>query len=139
VHAGEAELALEGGAVLWRGGGGAAAQPGAAAHASLALPQLVAAPALDRVDNPARAELLAALEQWVAARWKPLAPLARLAAASTDPASGPELRALLIRLLEGGHGGTRRIGPGTAGARAARGLAQAGREGGRAGLFHPPC
>lgn len=45
---------------------------------------------------------MAALGDWLARRWKPLAPLAALEAASLDPASGSDLRALLIRMIEGG-------------------------------------
>jgi ATP-dependent RNA helicase SUPV3L1/SUV3 len=136
VHAGEAELALEGGAVLWRG----------AAVARLR--------SRGRLPScwPCR-------NWWPPPRWTgwttPRAPNCWPRWNNGWPRAGSRWRrwrgwrrpalilpagrncALLIRLLEGGHGRTRRIGAGTAGARAARGLAQAGREGGRAGSVSP--
>jgi ATP-dependent RNA helicase SUPV3L1/SUV3 len=57
---------------------------------------------LDRLGADLRGDLMAALGQWLAQRWKPLAPLAALEAASLDPGSGSDLRALLIRMIEGG-------------------------------------
>jgi ATP-dependent RNA helicase SUPV3L1/SUV3 len=116
VHAGEAELALEGGAVLWRGRGGAAAQPGAA--------------------RPMRA---GCRNWWPPPRWTgwttPPAPNCWPRWNNGWPRAGSRWRrwrgwrrpalilpagrncALLIRLLEGGHG-----------ERAGSGLERLGRE-----------
>ncbi len=49
-----------------------------------------------------RGALQTALGTWLALRLAPLAPLRRLAEASLSPEGGPELRALLIRLVETG-------------------------------------
>jgi len=59
-------------------------------------------PALDRIPAPIRTQLIGALEDWAAQALVQLEPLHRLDAASLDPAAGPELRALLIRLVEAG-------------------------------------
>jgi len=99
VRAGEAEIALENGAVVWRGQALARVLKGRSALA----PGLVALPVLDGLGSAMRANLIAALEEELARRWKPLAPLARLEAASTEAEAGADLRALLIRLVE--HGG----------------------------------
>ena len=98
ISAGEAELALEKGAIVWRGEIIARLHKGRSPLA----PALTAAATLDRVTVAARAALMAALEAWLAAWMKPLAPLARIEAASLDPASGSDLRALLIQLIDGG-------------------------------------
>ena len=76
--------------------------------ARLARGRALLAPALrwDAALNPLaaapRQQLAAAVEAWLAKRLRALAPLARIEAASTEPDAGPELRALLIRLVEGG-------------------------------------
>jgi len=70
--------------------------------ALLTAPRLVLAPALESLPASARATLAEALAGWLARRLKPLAPLARIEAASRDGEAGPELRALLIRLAEAG-------------------------------------
>jgi len=49
-----------------------------------------------------RKALLDALGGWLATRLAPLEPLRKLASASTAEAGGPELRALVIRLVEAG-------------------------------------
>lgn len=59
--------------------------------------------ALDRLAPGCKAEVLAALDGWFAAQHKRhLAPILALDEASRDPASGPELRALLLHLVESG-------------------------------------
>ncbi|MGN3974631.1 helicase-related protein [Tsuneonella sp. SYSU-LHT278] len=50
-----------------------------------------------------RAALVTAIEGWLESRLAPLAPLARLEAATRDPAAGSEARALLLALVAG-HG-----------------------------------
>ncbi|MDE2405297.1 MAG: helicase [Sphingomonadales bacterium] len=91
-------LALADGTVRWRGEDVARLQ----AAAQVTSPRLALAPALDALPAPRRGEVLAALETWLARRLRPLAPLARIEAASREAASGPDLRALLIRLVESG-------------------------------------
>lgn len=59
-------------------------------------------PALAALPEPARRALADALESWLAGRLAPLADLRRLEDASLAPEAGPELRALLIRLVETG-------------------------------------
>jgi ATP-dependent RNA helicase SUPV3L1/SUV3 len=65
-------------------------------------PQLVPDQALDTLPASARQSLMAALEAWLAAALSPLDPLRKLDAATTSREAGPELRALLIRLVEAG-------------------------------------
>jgi len=98
VRGGEAAVSLEAGAVVWAGQALARLAKGR----SVLVPHLVPTGALDRVAAAARAELMAQLNTWIARLWKPLAPLARLEAASLRAESGPELRALLIALVERG-------------------------------------
>ncbi|MDE2596597.1 MAG: helicase, partial [Sphingomonadales bacterium] len=95
----EATLVLDAGAIRWEGEVLARLTAGR----GLLLPQLVADPSLDALPAPARKVLLAALAQWLDAELAPLAPLRRLAEASGAAQGGPELRALLIRLVD--HGG----------------------------------
>ena len=70
-------------------------------------PSLVADPALEAVPEGARHGLIAALEAAFAGVLTPLAPLVRLHEASSAFDAGPELRALLIRLVENGGMGER--------------------------------
>lgn len=66
-------------------------------------PRLRPDPALDRLSAPDKARVHAALEVWLAAHHaRILTPLLALDQASRDPASGPELRALLLHLVESG-------------------------------------
>jgi ATP-dependent RNA helicase SUPV3L1/SUV3 len=97
LRGGEADVDLDDG-IVWRGQVIARLQKGR----GVLMPTLLPAPALDRLGAAARGDLLAALGEWLAKRWQPLAPLARLEAASAEAASGAELRALLIRLIEQG-------------------------------------
>ncbi len=68
----------------------------------LLAPKLVPDPALEAIPATERKALVAALSAWLDHALRPLEPLRRLGLASTDPAAGPELRALLIRLVEAG-------------------------------------
>ncbi|HWU01373.1 MAG TPA: helicase, partial [Novosphingobium sp.] len=95
---GDAGLVLAGGKLRWHGEALARVSRGR----SLAAPGLAPLPLLDRLEAGVRARLVEALEEWLAARMKPLAPLGRIEEASLASESGPELRALLIRLIEGG-------------------------------------
>lgn len=65
-------------------------------------PQLILDPAIEQIPSPARDKLVTALREWLDARFAPLEPLRSVDAASRDADSGPELRALLIRLVDGG-------------------------------------
>jgi ATP-dependent RNA helicase SUPV3L1/SUV3 len=66
------------------------------------LPQIVPDPALDALVPAARKALVGALEGWLRQALEPLEPLRRLETAMTSREAGPELRALLIRLVEAG-------------------------------------
>ncbi|AKM08280.1 ATP-dependent helicase [Pelagerythrobacter marensis] len=66
-------------------------------------PRLDPARELGFLPEAARARLMAALSQWLAAKLSPLAPLAKLAEAAKNPAAGSQARALLLNLLAG-HG-----------------------------------
>jgi len=99
LGAGEAvKLVLSGSNLAWEGERIARLQPGK----SLLAPGLILEPALSGLPMPARRELEQALTGWLEKALRPLDPLRRLEAASRDPAAGPELRALLIRLVEDG-------------------------------------
>ena len=98
IAAGAAPLELAGGAVRWDGD----AVARLAAGRSALTPQLRPDPALDALDPQRKRALLTALDGWLGQVLAPLAPLRKLEAAATDPAAGPELRALLIRLVEAG-------------------------------------
>jgi ATP-dependent RNA helicase SUPV3L1/SUV3 len=70
----------------------------------LIAPAVLAAlePALAALPQVARRDLEAALESWVQRAMAPLAPLRKLEEGSRSAEGGPELRALLIRLVEAG-------------------------------------
>lgn len=74
-------------------------------------PQLQIERVLDTVPAAARKELVAAMEQWLEGLLLPLTPLRRIEEASRSADAGPELRALLIGLIEGG-GMIERVGSG---------------------------
>lgn len=97
VHEGAAPLALENGKLSWDGKI-AALSPGR----SLLAPVLVPDRVLDAIPAPARKALVAALEAWLVTALEPLAPLAKLDEASRAEDAGPDLRALLITLVERG-------------------------------------
>jgi ATP-dependent RNA helicase SUPV3L1/SUV3 len=92
------QLATEEGgglAVAWEGHVLARLAPGR----SLLEPALRTARALDRLSAPTRAALRERLEHWVDAQIdRHLKPLRKLAAAATDPASSPGVRALAAML-----------------------------------------
>jgi ATP-dependent RNA helicase SUPV3L1/SUV3 len=97
--AGEAvDLVLSGSNLDWEGERIARLAPGK----SLLAPGLLLDPALSALPLPARRELEQALAGWLEHALQPLDPLRKLEAASRDAAGGPELRALLIRLVEDG-------------------------------------
>lgn len=98
IHDGTAAIALERGALVWDGNTLATLAPGR----SLLGPLLVPDRTLDAVPALARKALVAALEGWLADALAPLAPLAKLDEASRAAEAGPELRALLITLVERG-------------------------------------
>jgi ATP-dependent RNA helicase SUPV3L1/SUV3 len=85
-------------AVLERHHGGAAGK-----GRTLLEPRIRIDAALDRLSSPVRQGVETALGEWLARHGeKPLEPLRKIAEAGRDPASGPTLRALLLRLVEGG-------------------------------------
>jgi ATP-dependent RNA helicase SUPV3L1/SUV3 len=98
IHAGTADLALEDGALVWEGHKIAALGPGRSPLTPVVLPDR----ALDAVPAPERKALVAALEAWLDTALAPLAPLAKLDAASRSAEAGPDLRALLIALVDQG-------------------------------------
>ncbi|RZJ99447.1 MAG: helicase [Novosphingobium sp.] len=95
---GTAELTLQAGTIAWDDQQLARLTRGR----SLLSPAIVPDAALDALPAPARKDLVAAIEVWLARALEPLAPLCKLEEATTAPEAGPELRALLIRLVEAG-------------------------------------
>lgn len=93
-----AKLALSGTSLEWDGERIARLTRGK----SVLSPVLSLEPALSALPQVARRDLEAALADWVALALAPLAPLRKLDAASRAERGGPELRALLIRLVEAG-------------------------------------
>mgnify|MGYP000252208788 CR=1 FL=1 len=91
-------LSLDGARVLWDGEPVARLDPGR----NLLMPRVLLDVSLDSLPTDLRQRLSAMLEQWLASSLKALQPLHRLDAATSEAASGPELRALLIRLVESG-------------------------------------
>jgi ATP-dependent RNA helicase SUPV3L1/SUV3 len=91
-------LVLEGGAIRWSGQILARLVRGR----GVLTPVLTLDPALEAIPAAERNVLAAALADWLDQQFAPLAPLRKLDAASTALAGGPELRALLIRLVDGG-------------------------------------
>jgi ATP-dependent RNA helicase SUPV3L1/SUV3 len=98
IHEGSAAITLEDGALVWDGQKLASLAPGK----SLLTPVLMPDRTLDVVPGPSRKALVAALEAWLDTALAPLAPLAKLDEASRAPDAGPDLRALLITLVERG-------------------------------------
>lgn len=99
LHRGEAvDLTLSGTALDWAGEPIARLVPGKA----LLAPGLVLDPAMSVVPAAARGALEAELARWLDRSLQPLEPLRRLEMASRAADGGPELRALLIRLVESG-------------------------------------
>ncbi|MDE8651794.1 helicase-related protein [Novosphingobium album (ex Liu et al. 2023)] len=98
IHRGDPALRLDRGVIVWDEERLARLAPGR----SLLTPQIVPERAVDGLPAPARKPLIAALEVWLDKALEPLAPLRKLDAASRAPEAGPELRALLIALVEAG-------------------------------------
>jgi ATP-dependent RNA helicase SUPV3L1/SUV3 len=93
----DAALALDRGSILRGKERLGRLQPGRALS-----PRLQLDPALDVVPPDMRSQLKTSIESWIDRAFAKLAPLARLEVASTEESSGPELRALLIRLVDAG-------------------------------------
>ncbi|MDP3906241.1 helicase-related protein [Novosphingobium sp.] len=114
IAARTAPLELTGTMICWDGAALARLRPSRSALA----PLLQADPALNSLDPAVRRAVLGGLEGWLGQALAPLGPLRKLEAATTDPAAGPELRALLIRLVEAGglldrgESGLDRLAPG---------------------------
>ncbi|WP_371432202.1 helicase-related protein [Novosphingobium sp.] len=94
-----AGITLADGALCWNGITVARLEKGR----TLLEPRIRIDAALDRLSSPVRQGVETALGEWLARHGeKPLEPLRKIAEAGRDPASGPTLRALLLRLVEGG-------------------------------------
>ena len=98
IREGTAALQLEHGALAWDGERLASLKRGRGPLT----PRLVADPAVEALPPVARASLMAALTGWLEVALLPLGPLRKLDAASLSGAARPELRALLITLVEAG-------------------------------------
>lgn len=96
--AGDGALALGNGAITRDGQIVATLRPGR----SRSWPRIELARELSALAPAPRERLAGALEAWLEAQLSPLGSLARLEAAARDPSTGPELRALLLMLVEGG-------------------------------------
>ncbi len=98
IAAGVAALELKDNVIRWQNTALATLTPGRSAlH-----PRVELDAAIVRLAEHTRGHLIAALEGWLADLLKPLDPLRVLEAASQSDKGGPELRALLIRLVESG-------------------------------------
>ncbi|WP_156839738.1 helicase-related protein [Novosphingobium aquimarinum] len=91
-------LALNGTTITWDNEPLARLVPGRA----LLTPKIDPDRALDMLTAPTKAKLIDALETWLATKMAALEPLRQLDEAARSSAGGPELRALLIRLVEAG-------------------------------------
>jgi ATP-dependent RNA helicase SUPV3L1/SUV3 len=89
---------LQDGLLLWQGEPLARLTRGR----TLLAPQMVLDPALAAIPAPDRALLIAALTAWLDRSLAGLTPLRKLDTASAANEGGPELRALLIRMVEAG-------------------------------------
>lgn len=98
IAAGSAELALIGTAIRWQDTALAKLTPGR----NMLHPRIELEASIARMAEHTRAQLITALVGWLAEQLKPLDPLRVLEAASQSDKGGPELRALLIRLVESG-------------------------------------
>jgi ATP-dependent RNA helicase SUPV3L1/SUV3 len=95
IESGLADVALQGGAIVWRGHPLATIAEGG----TPTRPRLALARELGALPAASRAELAAALDAWIADKLTSLAPLEALAAAARDPVAGSEARALLLKLV----------------------------------------
>ncbi|WP_409035222.1 helicase-related protein [Novosphingobium sp.] len=66
------------------------------------VPRVMLDKTLDGLAGEQQRALEAGLAKWLGSAFAALEPLARIDAASSDPATGPQLRALLIRLVDAG-------------------------------------
>ena len=98
LAAGEAALRLDGTILCWEGEAIARLGEGR----SRLVPRLLLDKALEGLSGDQKRAIEAELASWLGGQFAALAPLARVEAASADPAAGPELRALLIRLVDSG-------------------------------------
>ncbi len=98
IGVGAVGLVLSNGAIRWHGEELARLTRSRA----LTAPHITPAATLGLLPAGIRDELQLALADWLEQQLRPLAPLGRIAAASSAPGAGPELRALLIRLVEAG-------------------------------------
>ncbi|MBS0476801.1 MAG: helicase [Proteobacteria bacterium] len=98
ITAGSGALTFDGPRILWDGDPVATIEPGR----SLLRPQVTPDAALAGLPAPLRQDIVAALSAWLDGQLAALAPLHTLATATTAAEAGPELRALLIRLVEAG-------------------------------------
>jgi ATP-dependent RNA helicase SUPV3L1/SUV3 len=98
ITAGQAKLQLESGAVTLDGERLAHIAP----QRPPLSPKLEAERVLDTVPADSRKALMAALDDWLVKLLAPIEPLRRIEEASRSTDSGPELRALLIALVENG-------------------------------------
>ncbi|MDE2437217.1 MAG: helicase [Sphingomonadales bacterium] len=98
VAAGDSALTIDGAVLRWDDEPIARLTPGR----SVLTPAVAGESALDALGRAQREAVEAALSDWLDRELAPLAALHKLEAASRDAASGPELRALLIRLVEAG-------------------------------------
>jgi ATP-dependent RNA helicase SUPV3L1/SUV3 len=98
LGSGSETVTLAGNQLVWQGSPLAGLIPGR----NLLSARIALDASLAMVPDPAREALIAALEGWLKRQLAPLATLRELEQASQDSAAGPELRALLIRLVEAG-------------------------------------
>lgn len=98
IAEGTDDLALTEGAIHWHGRPLARLEP----SRTILTPTMVPDRTLENLPGTARSMLLDALELWMQRQLAPLDPLRKLDEASTAPSAGPELRALLIRLVDAG-------------------------------------
>ncbi|ATY32905.1 helicase-related protein [Sphingomonas psychrotolerans] len=99
IESSDADLAIANNAVEWRGFAVAMLRPGV----NLVRPRITIDRALDVLDPQARSAVQARLETWFATQIERHLPvLAKLDAASRDPAAGSPLRALANALLDSG-------------------------------------
>ncbi|MBV1918931.1 MAG: helicase [Sphingomonadaceae bacterium] len=96
INTGKAELALKDGEISWLGSRLAQLRQGK----DLLTPRLHLDPSVEALPDKVRGQLALALEGWLGRELKPLDALHRLDKASQSRGAGPELRALLIQLIE---------------------------------------
>jgi ATP-dependent RNA helicase SUPV3L1/SUV3 len=98
IRQGSARVQLEGGALVWEGETLASLRRGRGPLT----PKLVADLAVEALPPHARNSLMAAMSDWLDSALLQLGPLRKLDAACLSGDAGPELRALLIALVEAG-------------------------------------